>query len=92
MAVRVLGTAILRELVVDLPKSVVVYGRTLDTRELQWLVEGMGASRTASLAERGPNGETYEVSGVIIGRLVKLQLPEDRYADLNAARRLAGVR
>ena len=65
--------------------------RTLDTRELEWLVDGMGASRTSSLPERGPNGETYEISGVILGRLVKLQLTEGRYADLNAARRLAGV-
>lgn len=82
MAVRVLGTAVLRELVVDLPKSVVVYGKTLDTRELQWLITGMGATRTAALADRGPNGETCEISGVILGRVVRLQLTEDRHIDL----------
>jgi hypothetical protein len=82
MAVRVLSTAILRELVVDLPRSVVVYGRTLDTRELQWLVDGMGAHRTADLPERGPNGETCEITGVILGRVVRLQLTQKRHADL----------
>lgn len=85
MAVRVLGTAVLRELVVDLPRSVVVYGRTLATRELRWLIDGMGATRTEKLAERGPNGETHEVSGTILGRLVRVQLTEQRHVELTTS-------
>jgi hypothetical protein len=91
-ALRVLAVAAERELLLDLPKAVVVYGRTLHVRELEWLIAGLGATHAAPLAERGPTGETYEISGVLLGRLVKVQLTEDRYADLNAARRRVGVR
>ena len=89
MAVRVLGTAILRGLVVDLPKSTVVYGKTLHLRELEWLIAGMGVTRTTALADRGPNGETCEISGVLLSGLVRLQLTEERHVDLLTAGALA---
>lgn len=90
-ALRVLAVAAERELLISHPRSVVIYGRTLDLRELRWLIDGMDTRRTGVLDERGPSGETREITGTILGRLVRVQVPERVFADLLMAGALVGV-
>lgn len=84
MAVRVLGTAVLRGLVVDRPAGVIVYSRALELQELRWLVDGMDATQTTALAEVGPGGEDIEVAGTILGRVYRLHISRVRHAELTA--------
>lgn len=85
MAVRVLGTAVLRGLVVNRPAGVVVYSRALETQELRWLVGGMDATQTTTLPLPGPGGEEIEVAGMILGRVYRLHISRVRHAELTAA-------
>lgn len=82
MAIRVVGTAVLRGLVVDRPAGVIVYGRDLDMREIRWLVDGMDATQETELPQGGPAGERIEIAGTILGRLYRLHLTLERVAEL----------
>jgi hypothetical protein len=85
MAVRVLGAAVLRDLVIDKPTGVIVYSRALEMQELRWLVSGMDATQTATLPEVGPGGEEIEVAGTILGRVYRLHISRVRHAELTGA-------
>lgn len=71
MAVRVIGTAVLRGLVVDNPSSVVIYGRTLETTEIRWLFNGMTSPTIDALPYVGGRKgvvEDTQIVGVVLGR------------------------
>lgn len=92
MAVRVLGTAVLRGLVVNRPAGVVVYSRALEMQELRWLVGGMDATQTTTLPLPGPGGEEIEVAGTILGRVYRLHISRVRHAELTAVNTPARAR
>lgn len=95
MAVRVLGTAVLRNLVVDKPAAVRVYARGLDQREVRWLVEGMGPVRIENTADDGytPGGENAQITGSLLGRVVRLLVREEQFPQyLATLRAVAGRR
>lgn len=92
MAVRVLGTAILRGLVVDKPAGVIIYSRALEMQELRWLVIGMDATQTTTLPEVGLGGEEIEVAGTILGRVYRLHISRVRHTELTASRHRAPAR
>lgn len=85
MAVRVIGAAVLRGLVIDEHKSVRIYGRTLDVRELMWLIDGMGGI-AETRPPNAPHAEAVEIAGTILGRVYRLVLTERRYGELLNAR------
>jgi hypothetical protein len=92
MAMRVLGTAVLRGVVVNRPAGVVVYSRELEMQELRWLIGGMDATQTTMLPLPGPGGEEIEVAGTILGRVYRLHISRVRHAELTAASSPAGAR
>ena len=97
MAVRVLGTAVLRNLVVDKPHAVRVYGRGLEERELRWLIDGMGLVRVERADDNyAYGGEDVQVTGNLLGRVVRVLIREDQFpqyvATLRATEPVAGAR
>lgn len=92
VALRVLGSAAARDLVVNRPLGVIVYARSLDPIEVRWLVLGMDAAEAAPLANAGVHGEDVEVRGTILGRVYRLFLHSDALdtvADLPIRRTVA---
>lgn len=63
-ALRVLAVAAERDLVASGPKELLVYARTLEPVERQWLVDGMDSTRV----------DGYDVVGYLVGRVVRIQL------------------
>jgi hypothetical protein len=82
-ALRVVAEALQRELVVDRPTGVVIYGRNLAPCELRWLVEGMQMRDVQPLDLSGPKGEDREIVGYILGRAYRVHVKHQRLAELN---------
>jgi hypothetical protein len=82
-AIRVVAEAVKRDLAVDQPKGVVLYGRGLAPVELRWLVEGMEMVDVQPLALAGPNGEDREIVGYVLGRIFRIHVKRQRLAELN---------
>ena len=88
-ALRVLAVAAERELLVDRPKGVIVYARSLEPIERRWLVDGMDCTAVHQLTVHGIHGEDQEIVGYVLGRVYRVQL---RRADVDALLAPAGVR
>lgn len=76
-ACRTLGAAVESELVTDRPSALVVYGRGLSAPEVHTLVAGM---TSVCVTPRTP-GEV-EAVGYLLGRVVRVVLPEGRALDI----------
>ena len=82
-AIRVVAEAVKRELVVDHPGGVVIYGRGLAPVELRWIVEGLSTVDVQPLSLAGPKGEDREIIGYLLGRVYRIHVKQLRLAELN---------
>lgn len=73
-ALRVLASAVQRELVLDTPRAVIVYARTLEPSEITWLFRGMPAPVIAPVSRGEQLIEDVQISGTILGRVVRVLL------------------
>lgn len=87
-ALRVLGTAVTRELVLDTPRAVVVYARTLEPSEIAWLFRGMDAPQISRVNRGEQIVEDVQIVGTILGRVVRVLLLEETRQALLAELRI----
>lgn len=89
-ALRVLGTAVSRDLVVDRPTSVIIYGRKLEPSEISWLFRGMTGVAIEQLTRSA--GVTFvedvQIVGTILGREYRVLLFEVDVPHLLASLRI----
>lgn len=83
-ALRVLGHAVQRGLVVDRPGGVVVYARQLEPAEIRWLYLGMDGPAVEDLPLVGARGEDVQIVGAILGRVYRVALRAEEHAGLLA--------
>lgn len=73
-ALRVLASAAERELLVDRPTCLDVYGRTLEPVEVRWLLDGMPDATLAHIPDASAFAEDMQLVGTLVGRTVRVLL------------------
>lgn len=91
VALRVLASAVKRDLIVSRVSGVAIYGGQLGPSELRWLVEGLDTATVHNLAVASADGEDREIVGYILGRVYRVYVQKRRLAELHNILRAAAA-
>ena len=73
-AVRVVACAVEREVIVDRPTCLDIYGRSLSPVEISWLLDGMPDATLSAIPDAPAGGEDMQLVGTLVGRMVRVLL------------------